>query len=138
MSGSIEVTSNLGANSKLEATEAFSVLGNFVSVPSATLAAVQQVFVSVNAGEDTGFAAYNPNPAVVDMNICLIDDDGNERAEVDLSLDPAQQIARFVTEEALFQAYTICPLRQTCGGRQRPVASFSGPVDQPGSPCHIL
>ncbi len=58
LSGSIEIVSNLGATSKLEATEAFSVLGNFVSVPSATLAAIQQVFVSFNASENTGFAAY--------------------------------------------------------------------------------
>ena len=57
-------------------------LGNFVSVPSATLAAIQQVFVSVNNGENTGFAVYNPNLAAVDMNICMIDDDGNERADV--------------------------------------------------------
>ncbi len=103
--GSIEVTSNLGSGSRLEATEAFSVLGNFVSVPSATLAAVQQVFVSVNAGENTGFAAYNPNPTAVDMNIRMIDDDGNERAETDLSLDPGERIAIFVNEAALFQAF---------------------------------
>ena len=105
VTGSIELTSNLGANSKLEATEAFSVLGNFVSVPSATLAAIQQVFVSVNAAENTGFAAYNPNPTAVDMNICMIDDNGNQRAETDMSLDPGQQIAIFVNEAALFQAF---------------------------------
>ena len=101
--GSIEVVSNLGVNSKLEATEAFSVLGNFVSVPSATLAAIQQVFVSVNSGENTGFAVYNPNLAAVDMNICMIDDDGNERAEADLSINPGQRIAVFVDDAALFQ-----------------------------------
>ena len=103
--GSIEVVSNLGADSKLEATEAFEVLGNFVSVPSATLAAIQQVFVSVNAGENTGFAAYNPNPGAVDMNICMIDDDGNERADVGLSIDPGQQIAIFVDDADLFQGF---------------------------------
>ena len=103
--GSIEIVSNLGANSRLEATESFSVLGNFVSVPSATLAAVQQVFVSVNTGENTGFAAYNPNPTVVDMNITMIDSNGNERAEADMSLDPGQRIAIFVNEAALFQAF---------------------------------
>ena len=105
VSGSIEVTSNLGADSKLEATEAFSVLGNFVSVPSATLAAIQQVFVSVNDDENTGFAAYNPNPTAVDMNICMIDSNGNERADVNLSIDPRKQIAIFVNEAALFQTF---------------------------------
>ena len=105
VTGSIEVTSNLGANSKLEATEAFSVLGNFVSVPRATLAAVQQVFVSVNDDENTGFAAYNPNPTAVDMNICMIDSNGNERADVDLSIDPRKQIAIFVNDAALFQTF---------------------------------
>ena len=105
VSGSIEVTSNLGANSKLEATEAFSLLGKFVSVPSATLAAIQQVFVSVNAGENTGFAAYNPNLTAVDMNICMIDDDGNERADVDMSIDPSERISIFVDHADLFQGF---------------------------------
>ncbi len=103
--GSIEIVSNLGADSRLEATEAFEVLGDFVSVPSATLAAVQQVFVSVNSDENTGFAAYNPNLTGVDMNICMIDDDGNERADVDMSIDPRERIAIFVDHEDLFQGF---------------------------------
>ncbi len=103
--GSIKVVSDLGTASKLEATEAFSVLGNFVSVPSATLAAVQQVFVSVNIGENTGFAAYNPNPTVVDMNICMIDSSGNERANVDLSLNPGERKALFVDNVLLFENF---------------------------------
>ena len=101
--GSVEVVSNLGANSKLEATEAFSVLGNFVFVPSATLAAIQQVFVSVNIRENTGFAAYNPNPTVVQMNISMIDSNGNERAEADLSINPRESKSLFVDDVLLFQ-----------------------------------
>ena len=93
--GSIEVVSDLGADSQLEATEAFEVLNNFVSVPSATLAAIQQVFVSVNADENTGFAAYNPNSTTVDIDLCMIDSAGNERAETQLSMAPRERIDRF-------------------------------------------
>ena len=103
--GSIEVVSDLAADSKLEATEAFEVLGNFVSVPSSTLAAIQQVFVSVNNDENTGFAAYNPNPTTVDMNLCMIDGAGNERAETQLSVAPRQRIVGFVDDASLFEAF---------------------------------
>ena len=103
--GSIEVVSDLAADSKLEATEAFEVLGNFVSVPSATLAAIQQVFVSVNNDENTGFAAYNPNPTTVNMNLCMIDSAGNERAETQLSVAPRERIVGFVDDASLFQAF---------------------------------
>ena len=105
--GSIEVVSDLGADSKLEATEAFEVLGNFVSVPSATLAAIQQVFVSViNNVENTGFAAYNPDPQkTVNMNLCMIDNAGNERAETQVSVRPRERIVGFLTDAELFQAF---------------------------------
>ncbi len=102
VSGSVEIVSNLGAASKLEATEAFSVLGNFVSVPSATLAAIQQVFVSFNAAENTGFAAYNPNPTVVNFTVSLINGAGNPQANEDLSINPGQRIAIFVDDASLF------------------------------------
>ena len=53
----------------------------------------------------TGFAAYNPNLTAVDMNICMIDDDGNERADVDMSIDRRERIAIFVDHEDLFQGF---------------------------------
>ena len=103
--GSIEVVSDLDANSRLEATEAFEVLSNFVSVPSAKLAAVQQVFVSVNNDENTGFAAYNPNSTTVDMDLCMIDSAGNERAETQLSLAPRERIVGFLDDVSLFNSF---------------------------------
>ena len=103
--GSIEIVSDLGADSKLEATEAFELFGDFVSVPSASLAAIQQIFVSVNDDENTGFAAYNPNSTTVDMNLCMIDSAGNERAETQLSLAPRERRVGFVDADFLFEAF---------------------------------
>ena len=60
LSGQIEVMSDLDSRSQLEGAEAFEVLGRYVSVPAATSEPQHQVFVSVNAQEDTGVAVTNP------------------------------------------------------------------------------
>ena len=60
-SGVIEVISDLGPQSKLEGTEVFEVLGNFVSVNNAPALTRQQTYVSVTADENTGTALYNPH-----------------------------------------------------------------------------
>ncbi|MFQ5738262.1 MAG: hypothetical protein ACE5JX_04575 [Acidobacteriota bacterium] len=106
VSGSIEVISDLGAGSELEGTEVFDLLGNFVSVPSAVPAAVQQVFVSFNAEENTGFAAYNPDPQnPVNLDISLVDESGNERAVGELSVASRERISVFVDEAVLFSDF---------------------------------
>ncbi len=106
ISGVIEVNSDRGGASLIEGTEIFSLLGEFVSVPSSFPANVQQAFVSVNSGESAGVAIYNPDRTrSLTVTASLRDDDGNQRASVDLTLSPGERTAVFVDEAALFRTF---------------------------------
>ena len=93
-----------GETDSVEGTEIFSVLGNFVSVPSSRPDPAPRVYISVNLEESSGIAAYNPdgsNAVLVDMT--LLDATGAEMAMGQLTLQPNEQLARFVDEpEGLF------------------------------------
>ena len=102
-SGVIEVNSDLEADSRIVGSEVFEILGNFVSVTNSPPRSSQQAYVSVTAEENTGVALYNPDSqnAVV-LTLILVDSEGNERAQKQVMLDPAQQLVQFVDQSELF------------------------------------
>jgi len=105
-SGSIEVISNQGEDSAIVGTESFQLLGHGVSVPHSPARYEHQVYVSQTVDERTGVAIYNPdrvNSATLDLY--LLDAAGAQQASVQLALSPGQQIAQFMDEASLFQAY---------------------------------
>ncbi len=62
--------------------------------------------MSQTTDERAGVAIYNPdrvNSATLDLY--LLDAAGAQQASVQLALSPGQQIAQFVDESSLFQAY---------------------------------
>ena len=88
-----------GETDSVEGTEIFSVLGNFVSVPSSRPDPAPRAYISVNLEESSGIAAYNPdgsNAVLVDMT--LLDATGAEMAMGQLTLQPNEQLTRFVDE----------------------------------------
>ena len=93
-----------GETDSVEGTEIFSILGNFVSVPSSRPDPAPRAYISVSLEESSGIAAYNPdgmNAVLVDMT--LLDASGTEMAMAQLTLQPNEQLARFVDEpEGLF------------------------------------
>ena len=100
-SGVIEVVSDLGSQSKLEGTEVFEVLGNFVSVNNAPPETRQQTYVSVTTDENTGVALHNPHKTEsITVDVVLVD--GEEQARRQLTLGPLEQLVGFVDEEELF------------------------------------
>lgn len=104
--GPMEVVSDRGTDSQLKGTEIFELLGYSVSVANAPQYDYHRVYVSVTADENTGVGLYNPdllNPIIMDL--VLMDDEGDELAQADMTMDPGQQLARFVDEAELFQAY---------------------------------
>lgn len=105
--GSAEVALSAGvSNSDLEGTEIFSLLGNLVSVPGVSDERSWQVYASMNSAEKTGIAFYNPdNDTAAVVELVLLDSNGVEKASVTLTLQPRQQIARFLDEAELFRTY---------------------------------
>jgi len=103
--GAVIVTSSRGLESVLDGTEVFDLLGNYVSVESAPIAAQHQIYVSRDGTENAGMALYNPSsqPAVAD--VVLLDQAGASVATRILTLAPRQQLARFVNEPELFEEY---------------------------------
>ena len=100
-SGVIEVVSDLGSESKLEGTEVFEVLGNFVSVNNAPPETRQQTYVNVTTDENTGVALHNPHKTEsITVDLVLVD--GEEQARRQLTLGPLEQLVGFVDEEELF------------------------------------
>ena len=102
--GSIEVIPHQGKRSRIEGTEIFEILGNFVSVENAIPQNTQQVYISVNSDENTGIAAYNPDEGhTATLQLRLLDSQGMPRGiPRQLELAPKQQVSRFVDEEDLF------------------------------------
>ncbi len=104
--GPIEVISDRGQDSRLEGTEVFELLGNFVSVASAAPVTAQQAFVSFGPEENTGVALFNPDPAEsAELEFVLFDDLGQERARADLTLPARRQQAVFVNDALLFETF---------------------------------
>ena len=104
--GVIEVVSALGAESKVEGTEAFEVLGRFVSVGSSEPADSGRVYVSVDGSENTGVAIYNPDRGMaIQLTLVLRDSSGAQQATRDIELAPGAQLVQFVTEDGLFKTF---------------------------------
>ncbi len=105
-SGVIEVNSDLQADSKIVGSEVFEILGNFVSVTNSPPRSSQQAYVSVTAEENTGVALYNPDSEdALTLTLILVDSEGNERAQKQVMLDPAQQLVQFVDQSELFSDF---------------------------------
>lgn len=104
--GVVEVFVDSGEASTFSGTEIFSLLGNFVSVNNSPARKSQQIFVSVNSEESTGFAAYNPDSQMtITLQLILLNDKGQEVARKNITLNPMQQLARFVEEAELFKDF---------------------------------
>ena len=103
LSGSVEVTSSLAGWGQLEGAEVFEVLGSSVSVPAAALGSRHQVYVSVNAAEDTGVAVSNPDAdQPMTLRFVLFDHEGTRRGTQLIELAPREQRAVYVTDASLF------------------------------------
>lgn len=104
-SGSVEIVSDQEDAEGLEATVIFDVLGNNVSVNSRPLLRSHQVYVSVDENENTGIAIYNPSAEVVDLDVYLIDNKGQQVSKAELKLEAGQQFSKFVDESDLFSEF---------------------------------
>jgi hypothetical protein len=114
--GSVLVTSDQLEGSNLEGTEVFELQGHSVSVGNSPLRASHQVYVSVTSEEDTGIAAFNPDSEEpVRLDLYLLDELGTQVATAELTLQPMQQKALFVTEADLFQSYFDSHQHDFCG-----------------------
>jgi hypothetical protein len=103
LSGPVEVTSSLAGWGQLEGAEVFDVLGSSVSVPAAALGSRHQVYVSVDATEDTGVAVSNPDAdQPVTLRFMLFDNEGTRRGTQLIELAPREQRAVYVTDASLF------------------------------------
>lgn len=105
VSGVVEVISDLGPDSRLEGSEVFQLLGRYVSIPASAAGRTHQLYVSVNASENTGIAVYNPSPdRTATLQLTLV---SNRQivAETTLELAPGRQLVGFVNEAQFFKAY---------------------------------
>lgn len=102
-SGVVEVVSDLGPESKLEGTEVFEVLGNFVSVNNAPPLTRQQTYVSVTADENTGIALHNPHRTFVTVDLILVS--GEEQARKQVTVGPSRQLVAFLDGEEFFRDF---------------------------------
>ena len=60
----------------------------------------------MTAEENTGVALYNPDSEnAVTLTLILVDSEGNERAQKQVMLDPAQQLVQFVDQNELFSDF---------------------------------
>ena len=101
--GTIEVISSRGEESSLEGTEAFEILGKFVSVVSSPRRSSQQVYVSVTEKENTGVALLNPDQEnATTLDATLLDSDNEAKAEKEIILEAGQQLVAFVDQADLF------------------------------------
>ncbi len=103
--GVVEVLSDLGEASRLEGSEVFQLLGHYVSVPGAVARRTHQLYVSVDASENTGVALFNPSDSRnATLRLTLVRS-GVVVAESWLTLPPGAQQVGFVNEEAFFADY---------------------------------
>ncbi|MFB3902989.1 MAG: hypothetical protein ACE15E_06010 [Acidobacteriota bacterium] len=103
-SGSVSVVSN-DQFSRLEASEVFDVLGNFVSLDPSPNRTVHQVYVSFTPTECTGIAAYNPSSEAIKIDAFLLSSGGEERADTVIHMAANQQFAVFIDGSKLFATY---------------------------------
>ena len=102
--GPLTVESELGEDSLLRGSVVYELLGHRVSVPAAKLTGEATVFVSKSPQENTGIALFNPNPEdPVELELVLHNPDGSPVAQIDLTLEPGQHMARYMDETPLFQ-----------------------------------
>jgi hypothetical protein len=102
-SGIIEVISDRKEQSRLEGAEVFEVLGSFVTVNSSSPGKNHQIYVSSTSEENSGVAFYNPsrdNTALVEVT--LFNSKNTQKAQKEITLQPRQQLVRFVDDKELF------------------------------------
>ncbi|RPI25866.1 MAG: hypothetical protein EHM61_13250 [Acidobacteria bacterium] len=105
-SGIVEVTSNRGVFSAIQAAEAFQLLGHDVSVDSSSVQPGHLVYVSVNSKENTGVAIFNPYERTVTIQAELNDKDGRYTVEdKQIQLPARSQISLFVDAPELFASF---------------------------------
>ncbi|MGW8180269.1 MAG: DNRLRE domain-containing protein, partial [bacterium] len=94
------------SDSNLEGTEVFTILGGFVSVGSSEPQSSQQIYVSRNAGENTGLAIYNPDDEdTTTLNLILLDSKGVVKETKQISVLARQHMALFVDQDPLFTQF---------------------------------
>ena len=104
--GAVEVISDHGVLSRLEATEIFDILGHFVSIDGTAPRSSERFYATVTSDENTGIALYNPSRSEAEeVEIRLLDSGGVNQASGKVVLQPGQQVARFVDEPELFKTY---------------------------------
>jgi len=105
-SGIIEVESQNPGTSNLGGVVIYDFLGHRVSVGNSPVSKAHRIYVSFTRTEYTGLALYNPDPAAsATARLTLVDDQGQEKAERVLTLQPRRQLVRFVHEADLFKSY---------------------------------
>jgi hypothetical protein len=105
-SGTIEVQPRDPGTSNLSGVVIYDFLGHQVSVASSPVSKAYRVYVSLTKSEYTGLAFFNPDAVSgVTARLSLVDNQGKEKAERDITLQPRQQLVRFVHEADLFKAY---------------------------------
>ncbi len=105
-SGVIKVQPDNSGTSNLGGVVIYDFLGHRVSVASSPVAKAHRIYVSFTQSEYTGLAIYNPDAtASTTARLSLLDDLGQERAERELTLQPKQQLVRFIHEADLFKTF---------------------------------
>lgn len=104
--GSVAVVSDRGSASALEGTLVFTLLGFRASVPASDCRPNNQVYVTRNSNENTGFAAFNPDPdEAATFTARLLDQTGTQRGTREVTIPPLQRISLFVDDPMLFQSF---------------------------------
>ena len=103
--GVITVELQSGLASQLHATVIYELMGHHVSVPAARLTTGAEVFVSKTAEENTGLVAYNPNDEDLTLELVLYTTEGRPFYRVYATLEPGQQLTRFLDEEPFFDGW---------------------------------
>ncbi|RPJ86963.1 MAG: hypothetical protein EHM18_03515 [Acidobacteria bacterium] len=102
--GSLEVTSDRGIVTGLDATEIFQIFGKQVSVDACPVRWFHSLYVSVTGQENTGVAVFNPTKQPMTLEVNLFQDT-TELATAQLDMTGEQQVALFVDNQKLFGQY---------------------------------
>ena len=106
LTGAVRILSDRGNSSRPRTTLVFDLLGAKLSAPAVDPTTRRDVFVSRNSSENAGIALHNPSDLdSVVVELVLLAQDPQEVARSQLALGPGRQLARFLDEAELFQAF---------------------------------